>query len=182
MELILGITRHFKVPFNPKRSSYSGKEFELLMAEYDISSVIENNVDLYNIKWDVCYCSSLKRAVTTAKAIYSGTILVTELLVEVPLSSFTKFNLKLPLSIWHIGARIAWFFSLKSQKESIGATNKRINKILQIILESGHQKILIVSHGFFMKVLERRLRKLKFKGKISSFPLNGKLYLFNKNV
>lgn len=49
-----------------------------------------------------------------------------------------------------------------------------------MIYESDYQNILIVSHGFFIRELTKRLNAEGFKGKIDPAPQNGKLYLFQK--
>ena len=75
---------------------------------------------------------------------------------------------------------LLWLFSLKSQPEVKPQTILRIDKFLKQIESSGHQNILIVSHGFFMKIFVRELLKRGFKGDLDFSPKNGKLYRFEK--
>ena len=128
----LGLVRHFKVIRNEK-SFLSTEEFAQAMSNYDIASVNENGLKINSNDWDICYCSTLPRAITTAKAIYDKEIIKSDVLIEVPISPFTKRNIKLPITFWHIGARIAWYKKYKSQIENRDSTKERINKFYRLI-------------------------------------------------
>lgn len=174
----LGLVRHYKVITNGKYFLTS-KEFEQVMFNYDVAPVRENGLRLNSNEWDICYCSTLPRAITTAKSIYNKEIIKTDLLVEVPIRSFAKINFPLPNFLWHFGSRIAWFFNSATQLEGYRDTQQRINDFIYLIENSDHQNILIVSHGFFMKVLVKQLKKKGFSGFIDFAPKNGKLYTLN---
>ena len=176
----IGLVRHFKVITSNPVKKLSSTEFDEQMKSYDNSPVRDNNVKLNSNDWDICYASTLSRASETAKSIYQGEIISTNLIIEVPLSAFMKTNSHFPSMVWHIGGRIAWLFSFKSQAESISGTKQRIDYFMKIIEESEHKNILVVSHGFFMKVFVRQLKKRGFIGGIDFAPKNGKLYLFEK--
>lgn len=175
----LGLVRHFKVITNGN-FFLSSKEFAEAMLYYDVAPVKPNNLIINSADWDICYCSPLPRALTTAKTIYKNEIIKNELLVEVPISPFTKMNIKLPGAIWHIGARIAWAKSHKSQTEDIHDTRERINKFYNIIKNSGHKRILIVAHGYFLHMFYKEMQKRGFKGDIEVNIQNGKLYCIEK--
>ncbi len=175
----LGLIRHFKVNQN-KKKYLSSTEFGLAMKEYDSCPVIPNNININQDEWDICYCSSLSRAVTTAKAIYNKKIIQTDLIVEVPISPFTKRKIILPLFFWHLGARIAWYKSHKSQKENIKQTKIRIEKFYNIISESGYENILIVAHGYFLNMFYQEMKKKGFAGKVDFNMKNGVLYKIEK--
>ncbi|MCB0750753.1 MAG: histidine phosphatase family protein [Ignavibacteriae bacterium] len=172
----LGLVRHFKVITNEK-PFLSSKEFTQAMANYDVAKVKENGLKINAADWDICYCSTLSRAVKTAETIFNGKIILSDLLVEVPISPFTNWNIKLPLSLWHIGARIAWYKSHSSQKENIFATRERINKFYETINKNSHEKILIVSHGYFLRMFYEEMKKKGFTGEVDLNIQNGKLYL-----
>jgi len=176
----IGLVRHFKVisPYGKKK--LNSAEFNERMSGYDIYPVKPNDVNIDSNEWNVCYASTLSRAQTTAKTIYDGEILSTPLIIEVPLSAFIKTNTSLHYMIWQIVGRIAWLFSLKSQEEGKPQTISRIEKFIEQIENSGHQNILVVSHGFFMKVFVRELKKRGFKGELDFSPKNGKFYQFEK--
>jgi broad specificity phosphatase PhoE len=85
-------------------------------------------------------------------------------------------NLKLPSMIWHIGARIAWYKSHISQIEDINGTRERIDKFFDIIINSGYKKILIVSHGYFLRMFYEEMKKKGYDGNVDVNIKNGKLY------
>jgi len=176
----IGLVRHFKVVRSNTLKKLNATKFNKQMNSYDNSAVRANEVNICSHDWDICYASRLSRASETARTIYKGEIISTDLIIEVPLSAFMKTNTSFPSMVWHIGGRIAWLFSSKSQEESISGTKQRINDFIKTIEESGHKNILVVSHGFFMKVFVRQLKKRGFVGSIDFAPKNGKLYLFEK--
>lgn len=175
----LGLVRHFKV-ISEKKSFLSPNEFSEAMKNYDIAPVKKNGLVINSVDWDICYCSTLPRAVTTAETIYDKEIIKSDLLVEVPISPFTKRNIKLPLNIWHIGARIAWYRSYKSQIENIHGTRERIHKFYDILLSSGHERILIVAHGYFLRMFYEEMKKKGFVGEIDLNIKNAQLYVMEK--
>ncbi len=176
----IGLVRHFKVVSPHGNKKLNSTEFNDRMGGYDIYHVKPNEVNINSNEWDVCYASTLSRAQTTAKTIYDGEIITTPLIVEVPLSAFINTNTRLHYMVWQIVGRIAWLFSLKSQQEVKPQTLLRIDEFIEQINNSGYQNILIVSHGFFMKVFVRELKKRGFKGSLDFSPKNGKLYRFNR--
>jgi broad specificity phosphatase PhoE len=156
----------------------SSKDFEYWVKLYDNSDVIENNVELGNIKWDKCFSSDLPRAVKTAKVIFKGEIVENNLLREVLISPIFKSNFKLPYVFWCIGGRIAWFLNHKSQIETKKITKKRVKEFLDIIEHKTDSNILIVCHGFLMHTLQKELKNRGFRGESVKSPKNGKLYLY----
>ncbi len=176
----IGLVRHFKVISPHGKKNLNSEEFNERMSGYDIYPVKPNEVNIDSNEWDVCYASTLSRAQITAKTIYDGAIISTPLIVEVPLSAFIRTHTKLHYMIWQIVGRIAWLFSFKSQEEVKPKTLSRINEFINLIESSGQKNILIVSHGFFMKVFVNELRKQGFKGELDFSPKNGILYRFKR--
>lgn len=74
----------------------TSEEYNKYMAEYDIAGVIKNEV-VIDKEWDKCYCSSLNRAIITAKTVYHGEINITDKLVEIPTAALIKMIIPLPL-------------------------------------------------------------------------------------
>lgn len=176
----IGLVRHFKVISPHGMKKLNSTEFNERMSGYDINPVKPNEIEIDSSEWDICYASTLSRAQTTANIIYKGTIITTPLIVEVPLSAFIRIDIKLPYITWLVAGRIAWLFSAKSQSEHKSQTLARINEFLKLIETSRKENILIVSHGFFMKILVGELKKRGFKGELEFSPKNGKLYRFEK--
>lgn len=175
----LGLVRHFKVVTDEKYLLNSD-EFSAAMDKYDRAPVTKNGLKINSDDWQICYCSSLPRAVTTAGTIYKGEIIKTDLIIEVPIAPFTRRNIKLPSLIWHIASRIAWYRSHKSQKEDIHDTKKRIYEFYEILKDSGYEKILIVSHGYFLRMFYEEMKKEGFQGEVDINIQNGKLYIIEK--
>lgn len=178
----IGLVRHFKVITPKINKRLNSSEFNSVMNNYDSSPIKPNDIQINQSDWDVCYASTLLRADETAKSIFGGEIISTDMLIEVPLTSFMRTNLFLPNILWHVGGRIAWFFSSATQRENISETKMRIHDFMQLLENSGKKNILIVSHGFFMKVFAHQLKKKGFIGTIDFTPKNGKLYLFEKQT
>lgn len=176
----LGLVRHFKVITNEK-TFLTSKEFEVAMKNYDVAPVKKNGLQINADDWDICYCSTLSRAMTTAEAIYDKEIVKSELLVEVPIKPFTKWNIKLPISLWHIAARFAWYNNHKSQPEGRKETQERIHKFYEIISNSGYEKILIVAHGYFLHNFYQEMKKKGYAGEVEVNIKNAKLYLIDNS-
>ncbi len=176
----IGIVRHFKVNC-PAPKYMNSDDFIEYQRKYDIESVIENEVELDENMWPVCFCSTLPRAVTTAERIYHGNMIKTDLLREVPMSPPRRLNHRIPGFIWSADARFAWFRNHKSQKEGAVQTKKRVNKFLEMIDFDSDQNVLIVSHGFVCFTLVRTLKKRGFKGEIPVHIRNGQLYILDNS-
>lgn len=175
----IGLIRHYQV-ITEEKTFLSADDFTNAMKNYDNSPVLKNGLKINSDDWEICYCSTLPRAVTTAESIYDGKIIKTDLIVEVPIAPFTKRNIKLPSFIWHIGARIAWYKSFKSQIEDIHKTRERISKFYKIVQESDCTNILIVSHGYFIRMFYEEMKKIGFTGNVSANIQNGKLYTITR--
>ena len=178
--MYIGLVRHFKVDCNAQ-AFMTSDDFEKWVMEYDNSDVIENKFETKNIKWDKCFSSDLPRAIKTSETIFNGEIIKTKLLREVPLSPICKTNLKLAHRFWCVVARMAWSFHHKSQSETKKDTQKRINDFLNSFDKELDCNILIVCHGFFIKMLEREIKRRGFRGgNILIFPKSGTLYVYKK--
>lgn len=175
----IGLVRHFKVNCPNKKMMTSG-EFRAWSEKYEVSKVTKKSVEMYGIEWDICYVSDLPRAVTTAKEVYSGNLIVDKLLREVDNAPFIcTEKIKLPFEVWHICGRLAWLFRSKSQPESIVGTRRRINNFLDKI-DWSKENILIVFHGFMIYNFQKELRKRGFSGKRVRKVKNGFLYEYIK--
>lgn len=173
----IGLLRHFKVNC-PHKKMMTSKEFREWSEKYEVSKVIKKKVDMYGIEWDICYASDLPRAVTTAREVYSGNILLDKLLREVDNAPFIHTErIRLPFQVWHVCGRLAWFFKSKSQPETISGTKKRINEFLDRI-DWSKENILIVFHGFLLYNFQKELRKRGFSGEKIRIVKNGVLYEF----
>lgn len=176
--MVIGLIRHFKVDYVPEKCFYTAAEFSKALGNYEASPIIRKKIVLKTDEWDICYCSTVTRAVETANHIYNRKTFYSDLIVEVPVAPFTNRNIKLPSFFWHLGGRIAWHNNHHSQPETRLETLTRIKKFLILISGNDHRNILVVTHGFFMRVFTEELLKQGYIGKIDFKPENAKLYLF----
>ena len=175
----IGLIRHFKV-LNRSRWFLNSDDFKNAMEEYDNADVIPFKVDLKSENWNICVSSTMPRAEKTAEFIFNGKIIFNNLFVEVPMSPVKFSSIKLPAIIWHIKARYAWYKNDSSQTETRKKTSKRIDAAIEFLNQFANENVLIVTHGFFMRQLYKRLLNEGFKGKIDEAPKNGKLYILTK--
>lgn len=176
----IGLVRHFKVDLKRKRFM-TAEEFNKHVYDYDKAAVIANElvVDEY---WEKCYCSSLPRAITTAKTIYHGEIITSDKLVEIPTAAWANFKFKIPYQVWAIVGRFAWIRNHVSQPEKRIKTLERIDSILKTVIEENDPKsnILIVSHAGTLYEIQKMLRRKGFRGRGFIKASNGKLYIYDK--
>ena len=175
----IGLLRHFKVNC-PHKKMMTSVEFREWSRKYEVSKVIKKKVEMDGIEWDICYVSDLPRAITTAKEVYSGHLIIDKLLREVDNAPFIHTErIRLPFEVWHVCGRLAWYFRSKSQPESIAGTRKRIEKFLDRI-DWSKENILIVFHGFMIYNFQKELRRRGFQGERLRLVKNGVLYEYIK--
>lgn len=174
----IGLVRHFKVnhPFPGKRL-LSKSEVIQWFAEYDNTVHLEYKaVDLGVTNWRRCYSSPMIRAVKTANHIYNGAIVEIPELKELDILHRLPDSLKLPFMIWGLIVRIQSFSSNSD-------TNKFKNSIIHFIdsvIADNEDDVLIVSHWFVMRVIQKELIKRGLAG--DSFKSNdyGTLYVYER--
>lgn len=177
----IGLLRHFKVNRRAPKHCNS-EEYDRSISEYDRADIIIQNVAVSPADYPVCYASSMKRAVETAREVYDNEIIFTDELVEIPLRSIFKTTFKLPFKLWNVINRLGWAFNSKKVPEPKHRSRERAVRFLEKILESndGNQNILIVSHGLFMVNLQIELSRLGFKGDGFFRAEHGRLYEFHR--
>lgn len=166
--------RHFKVKDNSK-SWLNSEEFNQWVKSYDTFELEYNSVVLPK-DIDKIYVSSQNRAIKSADFLNLN-YKINDLLVEVPIKSFIYTKFKLPKWLWLFVGRLAWFFNLK-QLETKEETNERIENFIQNL--DMNSNILIISHGFFMILLLKKLKKIGYRGDIPRRIGNGKVYILEK--
>lgn len=163
--------RHFKVKDSSK-SWLNSDEFDNWVKDYDTFELEYSDIVLpKNI--DKIYVSSQNRAIKSADFLNLD-YEINDLLVEVPIKSFINTKFKLPKWLWLFLGRVAWFLNFK-QNETKKETNKRVEYFIQNLDMTGN--ILIISHGFFMMLLVKKLKKIGYTGNISTKMSNGKVYI-----
>jgi broad specificity phosphatase PhoE len=172
----IGLVRHFRVDLK-KRKMMTSKEYNEHSYNYERAGVIPNELVL-DEEWDKCYCSSMPRAMTTAKTIYHGEIIVTDKLVEILASATFNVNIRIPYHMWAAVNRIAWARNHGSQPEGKKESVKRINEIMDVILKEKGKNILIVSHAGTLYEVQKILRRNGFTGESFLQANNGRLYTY----
>jgi broad specificity phosphatase PhoE len=175
----LGLARHFQIPHD-RFQLVDGDGFMDWARWYDTTEVRSRPVPLAGEDWDVCYCSDLPRARFTAGYLYRGPIETTPLLREVPFSGFLPRRARLPLLLWQGTSRLGWWLNHGSQSENRRQTLERI-AAFTLLLKERHargQRILIVSHGFYMQYFGKELKRAGFRGKVPMRPRGGIIYPF----
>lgn len=177
----IGLIRHFKVDLK-KNTFMTSRQYNEYTKNYDISGVIPNEL-VIDKEWDKCYCSSMSRAITTAKTVYHGEIIISDKLVEIPSKAFVNIEIPLPYYFWTLLGRFGWIRNHISQPEGKKVTVERVNEIIDTILKAEHKNILIVSHAGTLYEVKKVLKKKGFKGEGFIKANNGKLYIFeNKDL
>lgn len=174
----VGLVRHFKVTHGYPKKYITAEELEKWEKDYNNSDVEKNEIDLSQVQWDKCFSSDLYRARITAESCFDGNIIYLEELREVTLSPFFQKKIRLPLLVHVIFIKFAWLVNHKSQQEKKSDVLKRVNRALDIALQSGGN-VLIISHGGIMMYMRKELQKRGFRGDKFRRPKNGVLYTFD---
>ncbi len=177
----IGLLRHFKVERRAPTHCNS-EEYDRSISEYNSADIIPRNLTISPGDYPVCYASTMKRAVETARNVYDGEIIVTGELVEIPLRSIFNTTFRLPFKLWNVINRMGWLFNSKNVRETKHQSRERAVRFLSRLLESndGNRNVLIVSHGLFMVNLQIELSKRGFKGEEFFRAEHGRLYEFHR--
>jgi broad specificity phosphatase PhoE len=175
----LGLARHFQIPHD-RFQLMDGDGFMAWARWYDTTEVKSREVPRAGDDWDLCYCSDLPRAQFTARYLFRGEIEATPLLREVPFSGFLPRRTKMPLFLWQSTSRVGWWLNHASQSETRRQTLDRIADFTRLLRKrhSSGQRILIVSHGWYMQYLRKALQREGFRGSVPMRPHGGIIYRF----
>jgi broad specificity phosphatase PhoE len=177
MRIIL--IRHFEVDFKWK-FWYNSDEYDHDRTGYNTAAVVKTKLDFKSV--DRLITSTMGRTLETSLHIFGREPdLSVDVLCEVPIKAFVKTKLRLPKIIWDIIGRIQWRLNLGSQPESYAQSKERVYGFLTTLLEEG-KDVVIVCHGWIMKIMIARLRTLGFKGPRPIYIRNGLPYEFKRNT
>ncbi len=171
---MISLLRHFKVK-DTSKIWLNSNEFNQWAKDYDTFELEFKAINLPN-NINKFYVSSQNRAIKTADS-FNIDYEVSDLLVEVPIEAFIDTKLKFPKWFWLLIGRLLWFFNL-TKSENKEETIKRVETFISTI--DLNSNILIVSHGFFMMKLIKRLRFLGFEGNIPLKLKNSTIYNISK--
>jgi len=165
------LMRHYRVDCRWE-SRYTAQSYRDAMRSYDDADVLDQKLELTNDCQRVI-TSALKRSRQT-QALLCGErpSLHTELLNEVPLEPFTLDGRERSLHLWNAMARLQWLVNDRRQPETRRGTRARARRFVETFLrEEGNY--LVISHGFFLRMLSRELLKRGFTGRPIQFMRNG---------
>ncbi len=152
------IIRHARVNLNwPKQCDVS--TFHSYRKQYDEAPIDDVSPILNSTLPKRIYISSLPRSFATAEGLFGHReFTVIPEIGEVPIYAKTRYRVRFPTWIWHVFGHFQWFINDKCQVETRIQTEKRADAVIDK-LEKQNEDCVLVSHGLFMMVLMRRLRK-----------------------
>ena len=169
------LIRHFKVGFKWKRF-YNSSEYETACGGYNSSPIIKSDVPINST--DRLITSTMKRAIETSRHIFKREAdLADKNLCEVPIKPFIKTDLKFPKLVWDIVGRLQWRFNIDMQPESYRESKIRVKKFIDDIVKEG-SNVVIVCHGWIIKLIILELKRHGFRGPNPIFIKNGIPYEF----
>ncbi|MEA2027750.1 MAG: histidine phosphatase family protein [Campylobacterota bacterium] len=165
------LLRHFRVK-DTQKAWLDGKAFDAWVDAYDDMELEYLDIELPS--FDSCLVSPQNRAIRSAKHL-GIEYTIEPNLHEVEPKLFWHSRWKLSKNIWLTLGRLRWLLNMSSD-ETRSDTFARVHNVIKKLQESEAHNILILSHGFFIKILARELRKEGFVGDMDIKPKNGKIY------
>jgi broad specificity phosphatase PhoE len=115
----------------------------------------------------VLVCSSLKRSVMSADMLRSPTMRVSEdIFAEADLPYPAWRFPRLPVGLWAVVFRVAWFLGYSRNAESFGLARDRARRCALRLVELAdqHQSVFLVGHGIMATLIAKQLRLLGWSG------------------
>jgi|GEM_PF-693453 len=165
------LLRHFRVK-DDQKEKLNAQEFDTWVDEYDKMNLEYLDLDLPPI--DLCLVSPQNRAIASASHL-NIEYRIDERLREVEAKLFKQSRWKFSKNFWLALGRLRWLFNIGS-RETRKDSYARAREIVEALQESKVQNILILTHGFFIKILAQELHKEGFRGDMDIKPKNGKIY------
>ena len=171
MKIVL--IRHFKVGFKWKRF-YNSAGFETASGSYNSSPVIRSDTGFKSK--DRLITSTMSRAMETSRYIFGrDPDHCDNNLCEVPIKPFANTKIPLPKLFWDVIGRLQWRLGIDKQPESYQQSRERVRKFLNALIEKG-DNVVIVCHGWIIKLLIKELKAQGFIGPSPVFVRNGVPY------
>ncbi|MBD3922779.1 histidine phosphatase family protein [Paenibacillus sp. PR3] len=163
----IGLILHYPVKQPSRPGRCDAQQFASWCDRYNSAAVrLPEASPFHPGDWDVCLSSDMRRAAHTTRHLWgeeSG-IVYSSALREVEIAPFCQTRLKLPHTLWSLIGRAAWYVSHPSQPETLRQTRARASSLVDSLRAFGEgQRVLIVSHGFFLLMLQRELRKRGYR-------------------
>lgn len=166
--MMITIVRHEKVDMSWDKK-YNSATYDLACSKYDECPIIsgaKENFETDNTK--TVYISELSRTYETACKLFENrNFIKTPLLNEVPLRSFKDTENNYPLWLWDFMGRLQWLIQNKRQAEGKKETVARAKEMITL-LEENKKDCYAITHGFFMRVFIRELKRQGYRIEKSS--------------
>jgi broad specificity phosphatase PhoE len=167
------LIRHFRVGFRWK-FFYNSSEYEVDCGGYNSAEVIRSDLSMNSD--DRLISSTMPRALETSRHIFNrDPDHADEVLCEVPIKPFTRTSIRLPKIVWDIIGRLQWRFNLSPQPETFSESKKRVRRFVDSLLAE-NRNVVIVCHGWIIKLIISRLRARGFRGPNPIYIRNGVPY------
>ena len=176
----IGLLRHFPVE-QPFPSGWrTAAELRWWLQQYNSSPTILGQADLGSFPWTQCISSDMERALTTARAVFSGPIEQNTLFREVDFAPFQTGGLRLPVWIWRWLLQLSWVSGHPSQRAFRDEFCRRVTAAADL-LETMTGDTLVVSHAGMMAYLSAELRRRGYSGPKLRIAKHATLYTYEKN-
>lgn len=171
MKIIL--MRHGKSE-HADRFPISCTDFAKWVDDYDKAGIIQEtavpeSTKLQAQEANLIVTSTLCRSIQSAKRLEGKAPILSDVLfreAEMPVTSFSFFDIKLPPSFWAICHRCGWLAGYKGKRESIQEARERAaqasNRLIQLAAE--HERVLLAGHGVFNQFIARELLRAGWRG------------------
>ncbi|MBN2354269.1 MAG: histidine phosphatase family protein [Spirochaetales bacterium] len=171
------LIRHLKVDFRWK-PFYDARGFAEACAGYNDAPVVRP-LETFTTDRPI-WASSMRRAVDTARLLFGREPdRVTDLITEVPEVPFLSTSFRFPRVVWDAFGRLEWLLGVMTQPESYADTVRRVDKFLEGLLAAG-KDCVVVSHGWVLKVMIRRLAAIGFRGPRPIYLGNGVPFTYRR--
>jgi broad specificity phosphatase PhoE len=171
------LIRHFKVGFRWK-FFYNTAEYEVDCGGYNTAPVVTSDLKISST--DRLITSTMNRAIETSRHIFGRDADAAENnLCEVPMKPFVKTKLKFPKLVWDIIGRLQWRLNHKNQPEPFNKSRERVKTFVEDLVAK-NQNVVIVCHGWIIKLMIRELKRHGFRGPNPLFIKNATPYEFNR--
>ena len=175
----IGLCRHFPIPDVSSWKLMSSQKYREWI-DFNKKILPEETFSTALNGWDICFSSDLPRAKKTAEVLASSIpVHYQNLLQEVAFHPF-DLPLVLPKGAWLLISRLYWYFGGNAIETKKGSF-LRAAAAADLLEKREENHILVITHGFFMHCLIKKLIPLGYKGSIPPYPEYGKVYLFEKN-
>ena len=176
--------RHGKVDC-PPLSMLSAASFSKWIDAYNSNALDVNSIPGEDVKFiaaqaGVVICSALKRSVESARKLGIENIHLSDSLFDEASMYVPNWNiLKLPVPLWALYFRLAWFFGYSGNTETAKEAKQRAIKATNrlIDLAQGNDSVLFVGHGILNALIAK---ELKGRGWLMSPKLNRRYWGFGK--